>query len=100
MQRLRGDEDLTIAQTLMKMKSKKSKEKSAKERGSKEKSSESASRPTRGVTMQEPSETASRPIVLPQKQLDLKGIMQELEKPLKKKDQVKFDEEIAKRLAE
>ncbi|GKD03861.1 hypothetical protein Tco_1178835 [Tanacetum coccineum] len=89
------DKDRTIAQTLMKMRSEKSKE-----RGSKEKSSETATRPTRGVTMQEPSETASRPIVPPQKQLDLKGIMQELEKPLKKKDQVKFDEEIAKRLAE
>ncbi|GKC55224.1 hypothetical protein Tco_1077969, partial [Tanacetum coccineum] len=49
------DEDLTIAQTLMKMRSEKSKEK-AKERGSKEKSSEPATRPTRGVTMQEPKE--------------------------------------------
>ncbi|GKE25111.1 hypothetical protein Tco_1436623, partial [Tanacetum coccineum] len=67
------DEDLIITQTLMKMRSKKSKEK-AKERGSKEKSSEPATRPTRGVTMQEPK------------------------KPLKKKDQVKFDEEMAKRL--
>ncbi|GJU34422.1 ribonuclease H-like domain-containing protein [Tanacetum coccineum] len=45
------DEDLTIAQTLMKMRNKKSKEK-AKERGSKEKSSEPATRLTRGVTMQ------------------------------------------------
>ncbi|GKA38582.1 putative ribonuclease H-like domain-containing protein [Tanacetum coccineum] len=42
------DEDLTIAQTLMKMRSEKSKEK-AKERGSKEKSNETATRPTRGV---------------------------------------------------
>nr|GEW18566.1 hypothetical protein [Tanacetum cinerariifolium] len=46
------DEDLTIAQTLMKMRSEKSKEKS-KERGSKEKSSETATRPTRGVIMTE-----------------------------------------------
>ncbi|GJW08001.1 putative ribonuclease H-like domain-containing protein [Tanacetum coccineum] len=69
------DEDLTIAQTLMKMRSEKSKDK-AKERGSKEKSSEPATRPTKGVTMQEPK------------------------KPLKKKDQIKFDEEVAKRLAE
>ncbi|GKF98097.1 hypothetical protein Tco_0296880, partial [Tanacetum coccineum] len=44
------DEDLIIAQTLMKMRSEKSKEK-AKERGSKEKSGEPATRPTRGVTM-------------------------------------------------
>ncbi|GJR47406.1 retrovirus-related pol polyprotein from transposon TNT 1-94 [Tanacetum coccineum] len=47
------DEDLTIAQTLMKMRSEKSKEKE-KERGSKENFSEPATRPTRGVTMQEP----------------------------------------------
>ncbi|GJV53115.1 putative ribonuclease H-like domain-containing protein [Tanacetum coccineum] len=83
------------------MKSEKSKEK-AKERGSKEKSSESASRPTRGVTMQEPSETASRSIVPPQQQLDPKdngkAKMIESEKPLKKKDQISFDEEIARRL--
>ncbi|GKB67330.1 hypothetical protein Tco_0928742 [Tanacetum coccineum] len=45
------DKDLTIAQTLMKMKSKKSK--------------------VRGVTMQEPSETATRPTV-PPLQHDLK----------------------------
>ncbi|GKA75257.1 hypothetical protein Tco_0781635 [Tanacetum coccineum] len=69
------DEDLIIAQTLMMMRSEKSKEK-AKERGSKEKSSEPATRPIRGVTIQEPK------------------------KPLKKKDQIKFDEEVAKRLAE
>ncbi|GJW70909.1 putative ribonuclease H-like domain-containing protein [Tanacetum coccineum] len=69
------DEDLTIAQTLIKMRSKKSKEK-GKERGLKENSSKPATRPTRGVTMQEPK------------------------KPLKKKDQIKFDEEVVKRLAE
>ncbi|GJR27429.1 putative ribonuclease H-like domain-containing protein [Tanacetum coccineum] len=68
------DEDLIIAQILMKMRSEKLKEK-AKERGSKEKSSEPATRPIRGVTIQEPK------------------------KPLKKKDQIKFDEEVAKRLA-
>ncbi|GKF06006.1 hypothetical protein Tco_0036674, partial [Tanacetum coccineum] len=44
------DEDLIISQTLMKMRSEESKE-----RGSKEKSSETATRPTRGVTMQEPN---------------------------------------------
>ncbi|GKF26189.1 hypothetical protein Tco_0082083, partial [Tanacetum coccineum] len=96
------DEDLTISQTLMKIRSEKSKEK-AKERGSKEKSSEPATRPTRGVTMQEPSESGIRKAV-PPSQHDLKdkgkAKMIEPEKPLKKKDQIKFDEDVAKRLAE
>ncbi|GKC58708.1 putative ribonuclease H-like domain-containing protein [Tanacetum coccineum] len=96
------DEDLTIAQTLMKMRNKKSKEK-AKERGSKEKSSEPATRLTRGVTMQEPSESRTRRAI-PPSQHDLKdkgkAKMIEPEKPSKKKDQIKFDEEVAKRLAE
>ncbi|GJX61570.1 ribonuclease H-like domain-containing protein [Tanacetum coccineum] len=92
-----------LFKTLMKIRSGKSKEKE-KERGSKEKSSETATRPTRGVTMQEPSETTSRPIVSPQQQLDPKdkgkGIMQEPEKPVKVKgkDQIAFDEEVARRL--
>ncbi|GKB56015.1 putative ribonuclease H-like domain-containing protein [Tanacetum coccineum] len=75
------DEDLTIAQTLMKMKSEKSK--------------------VRGVTMQEPSETAIRPTVPPLQhdQKDKgKAKMVEPEKPLKKKAQIKFDEEVAQRL--
>ncbi|GJU97600.1 putative ribonuclease H-like domain-containing protein [Tanacetum coccineum] len=99
------DEDLIIAQTLMKIRSDKSKEK-AKERGSKEKSSEPATRltrPTRRVTMQEPSESGIRKAV-PSSQHNLKekgkAKMIEPEKPLKKKDQIKFDEEVAKRLAE
>ncbi|GJS72408.1 hypothetical protein Tco_0705249 [Tanacetum coccineum] len=75
------DEDLTIAQTLVKMRSEKSK--------------------VRGVVMQEPSETVTRPTVPPQ-QHDPKdkgnGKMVEQENPLKKKDQIKFDEEIAQRL--
>ncbi|GJY80972.1 hypothetical protein Tco_0493723 [Tanacetum coccineum] len=75
------DEDLTIAQTLVKMRSEKSK--------------------VRGVVMQEPSETATRPKVSPQ-QLDPKdkgkGKMVEQEKSLKKKEQINFDEEIAQRL--
>ncbi|GKA34065.1 retrotransposon protein, putative, unclassified [Tanacetum coccineum] len=87
------DEDLTIAQTLMKMRSVKSKEKS------KEKGVSS----TRGVIMKEASETATRPTVPPQQQLDPKdkgkGKMVEQEKPLKKKDQNKFDEELAQRLS-
>ncbi|GKF13525.1 hypothetical protein Tco_0054987, partial [Tanacetum coccineum] len=94
-------EDLIIAQTLMKMRSEKSKEK-AKERGSKEKSSKPTSTPTRGVTMQEPSESGTRKAV-PPSQHDLKdngeAKMIEPEKPLKKKDQINFDEEVAKRLA-
>ncbi|GJX07343.1 putative ribonuclease H-like domain-containing protein [Tanacetum coccineum] len=68
------DEDLTIAQILMKKRSEKLKEK-VKERGSTEKSSEPATRPTRGVTMQEPSESGTRKAI-------------------------KFDEEVAKRLVE
>ncbi|GKB02833.1 putative ribonuclease H-like domain-containing protein [Tanacetum coccineum] len=75
------DEDLTIAQTLVKMRSEKLK--------------------VRGVVMQEPSETATRKIVPPQQHDPKdkgKGKMVEQEKPLKKKDQIKFDEEIAQRL--
>ncbi|GJY03180.1 hypothetical protein Tco_0361332, partial [Tanacetum coccineum] len=92
------DEDLIIAQTLMKIRSVKSKEKS-KEKGV---SSETATT-TRGVTMQEPSESETRKIV-PPPQHDLKdkgkAKMIKPDKPLKKKDQIKFDKEIAKRLAE
>ncbi|GJX76796.1 putative ribonuclease H-like domain-containing protein [Tanacetum coccineum] len=75
------DEDLTIAQTLVRMRSEKSK--------------------VRGVVMKEPSETATRPTVPPQQHDPKdkgKGKMVEQEKPLKKKDQIKFDEEIAQRL--
>ncbi|GJY64615.1 hypothetical protein Tco_0466075 [Tanacetum coccineum] len=55
----------------------------------------------RGVVMQEPSETATRPTVPPQQQDPKdkrKGKMVKQEKPLKKKDQIKFDEEVAQRL--
>ncbi|GJX68372.1 putative ribonuclease H-like domain-containing protein [Tanacetum coccineum] len=55
----------------------------------------------RGVVMQEPSETATRPTIPPQQHDPKdkgKGKMVEQEKPLKKKDQIKFDEEIAQRL--
>ncbi|GJT07983.1 hypothetical protein Tco_0842445 [Tanacetum coccineum] len=62
------DEDLTIAQTLMKMRNVKSKEKSKEKRVS----SETTIRPTRGVIMQEASETVTRPIVPTQQQLDPK----------------------------
>ncbi|GKD17936.1 hypothetical protein Tco_1207094, partial [Tanacetum coccineum] len=75
------DQDLIIAQTLMKMRSVKSKEKS-KEKGV---SSETATRLTRGVIMKEASETATRS-TMPPPQINPKdkgkGIMQELEKPV------------------
>ncbi|GJT94902.1 hypothetical protein Tco_1090420 [Tanacetum coccineum] len=75
------DEDLTIAKTLVRMRSEKLK--------------------VRGVVMKEPSETTTRPTVPPQ-QHDPKdkgnGKMVEQEKPLNKKDQIKFDEEVAQRL--
>ncbi|GKC08312.1 hypothetical protein Tco_0999922, partial [Tanacetum coccineum] len=74
------DEYLIIAQTLMKMKSEKSK--------------------VKGVTMQEPSDTATRPTV-PPPQHDPKdkgkAKMVEPKKPLKRKAQIKFDEEVAQR---
>ncbi|GJS85573.1 hypothetical protein Tco_0752114 [Tanacetum coccineum] len=98
------DEDLTIAQTLMKMKSEKLKEKSREKSKEKGVSSETATRPTRRVIMKEASETTSRPIVPPQQQLDLKDkgkdIMQEPEKPVKVKgkDQIAFDKEVARKL--
>ncbi|GJZ97304.1 reverse transcriptase domain-containing protein [Tanacetum coccineum] len=75
------DEDLTIAQTLMKMKSEKSK--------------------VRGVTVQEPSKTATRPTVSPPQHDPKdkgKAKMIEPKKPLKRKAQIKFDEEVAQRL--
>ncbi|GKE71910.1 hypothetical protein Tco_1529982, partial [Tanacetum coccineum] len=76
------DEDLTIAQTLMKIISEKSKEKS-KEKGV---SSQTAIRPTRGVLMKEASEIVTRPIVPPQQQLDPKD-------KGKAQMQAKFEEE-------
>nr|GEZ60598.1 hypothetical protein [Tanacetum cinerariifolium] len=76
--------------------------KKAKERGSKEKSSETATRTTRGVIIKEGSETTTRPTVPPQQKLDPKykgkGKMVEPEKPLKKKDQIEFDEEVVRNL--
>ncbi|GKC14398.1 hypothetical protein Tco_1011180 [Tanacetum coccineum] len=63
-----------------------------------------ATRLTRGVIIKEASETATRPIVPPQQQLDLKdkgkGIMQEPEKPLKVKgkDQIEYNIDVAQRL--
>nr|GEV14326.1 copia protein [Tanacetum cinerariifolium] len=78
------------------------KRKKAKERGSKEKSSKIATRLIGGVIIREVSETTRRPIVPPQQKLDPKdkdkGKMVDLEKPLKKKDHIEFDEEVARNL--
>nr|GEV94501.1 hypothetical protein [Tanacetum cinerariifolium] len=56
----------------------------------------------RGVIVQEPSEvrttSSSQPSQLPQDKDKGKGIMVEPEKPLKKKDQIAFDEEDARNL--
>ncbi|GJS52715.1 hypothetical protein Tco_0626077 [Tanacetum coccineum] len=90
------DEDLIIAQTLIKMRSVKSKEKS-KEKGV---SSETATRLAKGVIVKEASETATRPTV-PPPQIDPKdkgkAIMQEPEKPVKVKgkDQIEYDADVA-----
>nr|GEU54089.1 hypothetical protein [Tanacetum cinerariifolium] len=71
------DEDLTIAQALMKMR-------------------------TRGLIIREVSETTTRPIIPPQQKLNPKdkgkGKMVKPEKPPKKKAQVKLDEEITRNL--
>nr|GEZ43881.1 hypothetical protein [Tanacetum cinerariifolium] len=57
---------------------------------------------TRGVIVQEPSEfrttSSSQPSQLPHAKDKGKGIMVEPEKPLKKKDQIAVDEEVAKKL--
>ncbi|GJZ11236.1 putative ribonuclease H-like domain-containing protein [Tanacetum coccineum] len=72
-------DDLTLAQTLIEIKSAKSKIKE--------------------VVIGEPSEstTRTRPQQLPSKDKG-KGIMEEPEKPTKKKDQIRHDEEVAQRL--
>nr|GEX56443.1 hypothetical protein [Tanacetum cinerariifolium] len=56
----------------------------------------------RGVIVQEPSKfrttSSSQPLQLPQAKDKGKGIMVEPEKPLKRKDQIAFDEEVARKL--
>ncbi|GKC90434.1 hypothetical protein Tco_1151083 [Tanacetum coccineum] len=71
--------DLTLAQTLIEIRSSKSK--------------------VKGVVIGEQSEstTRTRPQQLPSKDKG-KGIMKEPEKPTKKKDQIRHDEEVAQRL--
>ncbi|GJZ82121.1 hypothetical protein Tco_0647115 [Tanacetum coccineum] len=72
-------DDLTLAQTLIEIRSAKSK--------------------VKGVVIGEQSEstTRTRPQQLPSKDKG-KGIMEEPEKPTKKKDQIRHDEEVAQRL--
>ncbi|GJW49586.1 hypothetical protein Tco_0090937, partial [Tanacetum coccineum] len=71
--------NLTLAQTLIEIKSAKSK--------------------VKGVVIGEQSESTTRirPQQLPSKDKG-KGIMEEPEKPAKKKDQIRHDEEVAQRL--
>nr|GEU55821.1 retrovirus-related Pol polyprotein from transposon TNT 1-94 [Tanacetum cinerariifolium] len=75
-------DELTLAQTLIEVKAAKPK--------------------ARGVIVQEPSEfrttSSSQPSQLPQAKDKGKGIMVEPEKPLKKKDQIAFDEEVVRKL--
>nr|GEU39242.1 uncharacterized mitochondrial protein AtMg00810-like [Tanacetum cinerariifolium] len=75
-------DELTLAQTLIKIKAAKPK--------------------AIGVIVQEPSKfrttSSSQPSQLPHAKDKGKGIMVELEKPLKKKDQIEFDEEVPKNL--
>nr|GEX61424.1 reverse transcriptase domain-containing protein [Tanacetum cinerariifolium] len=75
-------DDVTLAQTLIEIKA-------AKPRA-------------RGVIVQEPSEfkttSSSQPSQLPQAKDKGKGIMVKPKKPLKKKDQIAFDEEVARKL--
>ncbi|GJV51175.1 hypothetical protein Tco_1446916 [Tanacetum coccineum] len=75
------DEDLIIAQTLMKMRSEKSKEKEKK----KKKEDHKKNLVSLLLTTRDEGEKPKR---------------LNTEKPLKEKDQIKFDEEVAKRLAE
>nr|GFA22557.1 hypothetical protein [Tanacetum cinerariifolium] len=72
-------DELTMTQTLMKIKAAKPKAK--------------------GVTIQEPSEfRTTSPSQPPQAKEKGKGIMVEPEKPLKKKDQIALDKEVARKL--
>ncbi|GKB89663.1 hypothetical protein Tco_0961935 [Tanacetum coccineum] len=85
------DEDLTIAQTLVKMRSEKSKVKSKEKSKEKGVSSETAIRSTRGVIIQEASDTASR-LIVPSQTLDSnkrqgKIYYEELQAELKKEEE-------------
>ncbi|GJZ40403.1 putative ribonuclease H-like domain-containing protein [Tanacetum coccineum] len=84
-------DELTLAQTLIEIKAAKPKDVTT-----------AVMRPkARGVVVQDPSEfttTTSQPSQLPQAKDKGKGKMVEPEKPLKKKDQILIDEEIAQKL--
>ncbi|GJT43554.1 hypothetical protein Tco_0952269 [Tanacetum coccineum] len=73
-----------------------------KRRGSKEKSSEPATRPTRGVTMQEPSESGIRKSVPPFQLINTREsqMIKTREIIERKSDLDKFDKEMARRIAE
>ncbi|GJV07684.1 hypothetical protein Tco_1345340 [Tanacetum coccineum] len=91
-------DELTLAQTLIKIKAAKPKAVTT----AATTTTTAVTRPkARGVVVQEPSEfttTTSQPSQLPQAKDKGKAKMIEPEKPLKKKDQILIDEEIAQRL--
>ncbi|GJW81982.1 putative ribonuclease H-like domain-containing protein [Tanacetum coccineum] len=93
-------DELTLAQTLIEMKAAKPKAVTT----AATTTTTAVTRPkARGVVVKEPSEfttTTSQPSQLPQAKDKGKGKMVEPEKPLKKKDQILVDEEIAQRLQE
>ncbi|GKB87685.1 ribonuclease H-like domain-containing protein, partial [Tanacetum coccineum] len=93
-------DELTLAQTLIEIKAAKPKVVTT----AATTTTTAVTRPkARGVVVQEPSEfttTTSQPSQLPQAKDKGKGKMVEPEKPLKKKDQILVDEEIAQRLQE
>ncbi|GJS65775.1 hypothetical protein Tco_0680339 [Tanacetum coccineum] len=93
-------DELTLAQTLIEIKAAKPKAVTT----AATTTTTAVTRPkARGVVVQEPSEfttTTSQPSQLPQAKDKGKAKMVEPEKPLKKKDQILIDEEIAQRLQE
>ncbi|GJT15236.1 hypothetical protein Tco_0873942 [Tanacetum coccineum] len=93
-------DELTLAQTLIEIKAAKPKAVTT----AATTTTTVVTRPkARGVVVQEPSEfttTTSQPSQLPQAKDKGKAKMVEPEKPLKKKDQILIDEEIAQRLQE
>ncbi|GJT37597.1 hypothetical protein Tco_0937462 [Tanacetum coccineum] len=93
-------DELTLAQTLIEIKAAKPKAVTT----AATTTTTAVTRPkARGVVVKEPSEftiTTSQPSQLPQAKDKGKGKMVEPEKPLKKKDQILVDKEIAQRLQE
>nr|GEV04702.1 ribonuclease H-like domain-containing protein [Tanacetum cinerariifolium] len=96
------DDELTLAQTLIEIKAAKPK---AITTAATTVTAVSTRPKEKGIIMQEPSETpspkpisSSQPSQLPQAKDKGKGITVELEKPLKKKDQIALDEKVARKL--